>query len=677
MIKIYSNSHYRILLNGRNGEPCELFTFRRGRRICSTCLLEKEPAMVKRLQVANGLSTDGKESKRAALMGVVPYLKRFQETSGATEGAIQTRKRLETLWKLSQRNARAKHLWKLVGNIELWIAAYRKLAASEGSMTHGGAKGTIDGTSLKSIEGLRDAVVKKRYVHGITRRVNIPKPKGGHRSLGIPEFRDRLVQEVLRTILETIYEPRFMENSHGFRPRRSQHTCLRQIRRDFGGAKWIIEGDISKCFDEIKHAVIRKCLNKTIEDKEFTEFLYSSLKTKLLMPRGIVSDRTVGTPQGGVFSPLICNIVLHQLDLYLSRVKRIVEKGSKRRINPAYDLLRRAGKLGQARTVGASDPMDPGFVRLNYVRYADDFIIGITGPKILAIHIKSHVTGFLSRRLGLELSQQKTLISNLRTEAVDFLGYKIKKGKPYKVTAKRHFGSKTKIIHKVFPGSLQLWVDMQKVLTNLQHKGFAKLGVPVPNFRYLHQTQEHCLNDANAIIRGLANYYKLSDHGRSCINRVSFTLRYSLAKLFAAKFKLKTASRVFAKAGKDLSKPLKQSHGQGNGVLPGVLYTKYQSIPKPDTRPLARKWNPWSSNECHIPYPLTKWTGFSIRGRKSLQAKCAQCSRSDNVEMHHVRALKDLKNKTPIEKAMIASKRKQIPLCRACHNKVHGKSKHK
>lgn len=660
----------RLLSIGRTGEPGKTLDIYQGRRIRSTRLFERKPAMAWRCSSNIVVSTpEGKGSKWLDSPDKTgednPYLKVLNHNVGATDGAKTCLIRLQTLWKLSQRasSPRAKHLWKLMTSEDLWIAAYKKLAHNEGGLTPGGAKGTIDGTSMKGLKALRDAVKSGTYQMGITRRVYIPKPKGGKRPLGIPEFRDRLVQEVMRTILETIYEPRFLENSHGFRPRRSQHTCLRQIRRDFGATRWVIEGDISKCFDTIDHQVVKKCLNMTIDDDKFISFIMRSLRTKVLMPEGFLEWINSGTPQGGVCSPLLSNIVLHQLDRFILRLKRKIDTGKQRKRNPDYVKLMNASRYyrGTARSkssrkaaqkLSSTIVNDSDFRRLNYARYADDFIVGLVGPHSLAVRVKQLISRFLKQRLRLELSEEKTLITQLSTRPVLFLGYIIKRGAPHTIKHIQHYGEYTRLIKRRRLGGLTLLVDVEKVVKGLEYKGFCKLKEPVPNFRYMHQTQSYTIKAVNSILRGLNQYYKLSEGRKPAIMYFNYLIRYSLAKMFAAKYKLRTIQKVFRLAGKDLSKPLKRGitsvHGATdqqqiadaekagsvvNKEMPGVLYTKYARIPAPDLKPLARKWNPWKGvQETHIPWPITRWTGFSIRGRLALSATCAYCGNDQQIE---------------------------------------------
>lgn len=703
---INSNKHNTIVTDkllsiGKTGEPMATH-WPLGRRVRSTRLLETEPAMVKRFTSSDAA---GKEPKWMDSSEPIPYLISLHEQIRASDDATKTMKRLKALWELSNRpNAKAKHLWKLIGQMDLWIAAYKKLAHNEGSMTKGGAGGTIDGTSLKTLKILRDKVIQGSYEFGLTRRVNSPKPDGRKRPLGIPQFRDRLLQEVLRTILETVYEPRFKQCSHGFRPQRSQHTCLRQVRRDFRGTIWYIEGHISKCFDTIDHHIVKQCLRKHIDDPKLIKLIGTGLKTKILMPEGGIQWMDRGTPQGGVCSPLLSNVVLHELDRFMLRLQRVIHKGKSRKQSKAYmqtyNKMRKASVeqqsllRKQARKIGYGHSQDPTFRRLYYTRYADDFLVGIIGPKSLATRVKLLIASFLKQRLKLDLNQSKTMITRAKDATVPFLGYSIKSSSPHAYTYKRQYAGKQRQIKSLRSGNIKLLVPMQKVKSRLALKGFCdKRGQPKPNFTFLPHPQSYTIDKLNSQIRALCNYYKLSDGLRASISRINYILRYSTAKLFAAKFKLKTVSKVFAKGGKDLGKPIKHKKtpvgatdellkqhakaagGDLVGTMPGILYTKYAHIPKPDVKPLAKNWNPWAGNkEQSLAFPLTKFVWRTTRGCTVLQAVCAQCGTTENVQMHHVRKLADLNKRTVVDQMMIAARRKQIPLCRSCHLAAHGKS---
>jgi group II intron reverse transcriptase/maturase len=200
----------------------------------------------------------------------------------------------------------------------------------------------------------------------------------------MPSFRDKLVQEVIRAILEAIYEPTFLESSHGYRPKRSCHTALCQIKKGMG-TSWVIEGDIKGYYDNIDHEILLKLLSKRIDDGRFIELIRRFLKAGYMEFKKVHNSLS-GTPQGGIISPILANIYLHELDSYMESLKTRYEKGERRESNPEYDVLYRKrrkkireGKIKEAeeilremRKIPSLDLMDENFVRVKYIRYADD-----------------------------------------------------------------------------------------------------------------------------------------------------------------------------------------------------------------------------------------------------------------------------------------------------------------
>src|SRR6266704_5398810 len=234
--------------------------------------------------------------------------------------------------------------------------------------------------------------------------------------LGLPPWSDKLVGEVVRLLLEAYYEPQFSDQSHGFRKGRGCHTALREIRNTWVGTTWFIEGDISDCFGSLDHQILLKILAEEIHDQRFLRLIRHMLKAGYLEDREYHGTLS-GVPQGGVVSPVLSNIYLNKLDEFAGRelIPRYT-RGALRAANPAYrqadSLLRRARRRGdragarhlmkQMRMLPSTDPMDPGYRRLRYVRYADDHLLGFTGPRAEAEQIKARLAEFLREILGLE-----------------------------------------------------------------------------------------------------------------------------------------------------------------------------------------------------------------------------------------------------------------------------------
>ncbi len=333
---------------------------------------------------------------------------------------------LNVIRERGERGLPLENIYRLLYNRNLYLRAYDHIYSNQGAMTKGITAETVDGMSLAKIDRIIDALRYERFRWTPVRRVNIPKPSGTTRALGIPTGPDKLLQEVIRMILEAYYEPQFSDHSHGFRPHRGCHTALSEMTRTWTGTRWFVEGDIKGCFDNIDHDVLLSVLGEKLNDNRFLRRL------KYLLKAGYMEDwkygRTLsGTPQGGVVSPILANIYLDRLDKYVETVLIPAHtRGKVRKVNLEWAALQRQmtaqRKLGnhqlaktlrrQMQQLPSGVTHDPGYRRLRYVRYADDFVLGFIGPNAEAGQLKESLETFLSNTLKLELSKEKTLITH-------------------------------------------------------------------------------------------------------------------------------------------------------------------------------------------------------------------------------------------------------------------------
>jgi group II intron reverse transcriptase/maturase len=276
-------------------------------------------------------------------------------------------------------------LYRQMFNKGLYLLAYGGIYSNQGAMTPGACDETADGMSEAKIGQIIAAMRGEQYRFAPVRRVAIPKKNGKLRPLGLPSWSDKLVGEVVRLLLEAYYEPQFSDRSHGFRKGRGCQTALREVQHTWTGTVWFVEGDISDCFGSVDHEILLRILAEKIHDNRFLRLIRNMLKA------GYMEDwqyhpTLSGTPQGGVVSPLLSNIYLDKLDKFVER-ELIPQhtRGSRRKSNREYGRLaarrwhaRQRGDRDQARDLARQmralpfgDPMDPGYRRLFYLRYAD------------------------------------------------------------------------------------------------------------------------------------------------------------------------------------------------------------------------------------------------------------------------------------------------------------------
>ncbi|MCS1394150.1 MULTISPECIES: reverse transcriptase domain-containing protein [Lysinibacillus] len=576
-------------------------------------------------------------------------------------------------------------LYRNLFNREFFLMAYNNIYAKEGNMTKGSDENTIDGMSMARIDKIIDTLKDESYQPQPAKRVYIPKKNGKKRPLGIPSIDDKLVQEVVRLILESIYDNKFSDRSHGFRPNRSCHTALKQFKSLGTGAKWWIEGDIEGFFDNIDHHTLINILREKIKDEKFIRLIYKFLRAGYLEEWKY--HKTIsGTPQGGIISPILANIYLDKLDRYIEEYKLKFDRGKQRRKNKEYKLadqrvyrarkkyeelkdtlsqeekeqcIKRIKELrAEQYRVPNTDPFDESFKRIQYVRYADDFLIGVIGSKQDAENIKQDLTNFLREKLNLNLSAEKTLITHASNFA-KFLGYEIRIGKNDNRSKDANGVSKRRYNNAVnLTMPKEAWIGK---LFELKAIVYTKDNT---QFRAMHRASLLNNDDLeilltyNAEIRGLYNYYKLASDVHM-LNDFRYWMKWSMLKTYANKYKTNA---------KDIAKKFNK-----NGRF-GISYTNKKGIERTIyfyDDPLVKSSEIESYKVDEIPNTI-KYKGRTNLIDRLEANKCEWCkTKGVPLEIHHIRKLKDLKGKTKWERFMIERNRKTIALCHDCHNDLH------
>lgn len=580
-------------------------------------------------------------------------------------------------------------LYRNLYNTEFYLLAYQQIKSAEGNMTVGIDSETIDGMGMERIHTLIEKIKDFSYQPNPARRSYIPKANGKRRPLGIPSFDDKLIQEVVRLLLESIYEPTFHNCSHGFRPNKSCHTALKYVQKYFTGTKWFIEGDIKGCFEQIDHHILISILRRRIKDEYFIGLIWKFLKAGY-MEDWKYHNTYSGTPQGSIISPILANIYMNELDYFMEEYAKAFYSGKRRKVNPVYKKMQRMyqkkqKELKQKETNGNecerenlvseikelkrnlretqySDQMDSEYKRIFYIRYADDFLIGIIGSKKEAEQIKNQISNFLSEKLHLELSKEKTLITHGHDFA-NFLGYHI-------TVAKGEYNKKIKTgtTRRVNIGKVFLYVPKEKWMKRLlQYKalkikydkqnGNQEIWELVRRTQLMHLDDIEILNQYNAEIRGLYNYYRLTNNV-SVLNNFYYVMRYSMLKTFAGKYRTRI-SKIIRKyrQGKDFVVKYHKKDGIGRVLFYNKGFQRDTKVGMSNPDVIARAIENYSRSGL-------------IKRLKANQ--CEWCGKENvPIEVHHIRKLKDLKGKKKWEIVMIARKRKTMALCIDCHNKLH------
>jgi len=593
---------------------------------------------------------------------------------------VESQRAIQRLEVIRQLNARSgwtnRSLYKLMFSSELYVLAYERIKSEPGNMTPGTDHETLDGFSMDEINQLVQEMRTEKYQCKPVRRTYIPKSNGKMRKLGIPSTRDKVVQEVIRLILEAVYDSpygsHFKDTSHGFRREKSCHSALKEIQRRWTGVTWFVEGDIQNCFDDIDHEILINIIREKITDERFLNLIRKILKAGYQDLDEVRKDSLAGTPQGGIVSPILANIYLHKLDEFVEQLQAGLEKGEKRKHNLEYKRLqdRRLylAKQGKTKTreyqelgvrmkkLPSMDTKDPDFIRIKYIRYADDWVIGVTGPHVLAEDIKRKARNFLSTELKLTLSEKKTVITNSRTQEAKFLGYRIRLGrtdKEQKQTVTTNGSGK--VFKRRSTGSeIVLKAPMEEVIKKLQTKGFCdEDGNPIHRAPWQELDEDQIVNLYSSINRGIQQYYRPTDNWAR-VQKVQYILKFSLAKTLAGKRKSKI-SRVISGNGDIKIRTMRK--GKEKEI---VFYQNHDWTSKRDGFTNAAKVDIVQMN-------------LRMRTRSKLGLPCCICGDSERVQMHHVRHIRKMTEKRAkgFTRVMSALNRKQIPVCQRCHRLIH------
>jgi group II intron reverse transcriptase/maturase len=588
---------------------------------------------------------------------------------------------MEHLYQLAKRDPqkRFNRLWKNLISTAWLMQAWEQIRNNRGSQTAGVTATTAIDVDLELIHKLAGSLKDGRYRPKPVRRVLIPKSNGKLRPLGIPALEDRIVQQALKMLLEPIFEADFLTCSHGFRQGLSTHTALRDVAHAYSNTSWIIEADIQGCYDNIPHGQLVTQLRRRIADEKVLQLIWRFLRAGYLEDWQYHKSYS-GVPQGGILSPLLSNVFLHQLDTFvvneLEANRKEAKAESNARRDPEYmkithqigylrkklkkvdrpsarEIIKKLAELERQRKrmpSYAKDKKHPCKVR--YVRYADDFVCLIAGNKQEAAAITHRIREKLST-MGLSLNEEKTKLTHWR-HAVLFLGYQLQG------VEKR--GNGIRIVFSIPRASQRKVEEAIKQASS-----------------YYHAPEVDAMAHINAIFRGWCNYYKYANPAQRVFSRLAWKIWWCYAHFLARKQKASIAAMIRreVKAGR-----LKTIHKQGR-----TSHTFHQPIGKriltldlipPRTGCIKQLANRQEWKVDLKPVDLLNWqSGRSLATRLEAEERaggiCEKCREKAVTHVHHLTAIRE---RSFLARIMSDRDQRQtaIALCLECHLEIHGGS---
>ena len=583
----------------------------------------------------------------------------------------------------SNKNEIFTRLYRYMLRSDIYYVAYQNLYANNGAATEGVDNDTADRFGEEKIQKIVNALSDESYKPKPVRRTYIAKTNGKKRPLGIPTFTDKLVQEVFRMILEAVYEPIFLDCSHGFRPKRSCHTALKSMKKEFTGSRWFVEGDIKGCFDNIEHNTLISLINNKIKDMRLLKLLRKFLKAGY-MENWQYHSTYSGTPQGGIISPLLFNIYLHELDKFVAQLMNDFNSPPSKVRTKEYDAINYQMKKAQNKIAKTDNETEKQALikemkqkraimlktpykmqddkKLKYVRYADDFIIAVNGSKGDCIKIKKQLTDFIGNVLKMELSEEKTLITH-SNEYARFLGYDIRVRRNSQIKRKAE-----RISGRSLNNHVELNVPLDdKIMGFLFEKNVisqSKDGKiePIRRTKLQQCTPLEIVNTFNAELRGICNYYSLASNFNR-LNYFAYLMEYSCLKTLASKHDSKISKII------EMYKDGKGSWGIPYETKTGskrCYFAKYSDC----------KNSKGANDGINDSEFLNRYTITTLESRLKAR-ECELCGNTEakQYEIHHINKVKNLKGKKRWEQVMIAKRRKTIVVCVSCHKKIHNGNK--
>ncbi|KAL4184261.1 hypothetical protein AMTRI_Chr10g224680 [Amborella trichopoda] len=605
------------------------------------------------------------------------------------------------LWvsSFSNPNKTLSNLTGFLRKFDLWILAYQRAHADEvGSFP---PRNAIHFSTLKDLLSLRNAVLHSQYLWGMKiRHVYIQSPR--ERELMRPisrrrlkllldsdktPFQDSIVQEVLHMILEPFFEPRFSQKSYAFRPGRNAHTVIRVIRSNFAGYLWFLKGDLSSVFNRIEIDALVDCLTKAVKDRKVISLIRSALKTpvktvneeddskkssirkkrekkkkkkkkgtskKILdenEPKpdpywlrtffGFAPEEAAKVPTWGhcgILGPLIANICLNELDFWMEN-----------KISCYFQPSRCDSIWKNSIEDGSHNPSWPEFVptsgpektkKMDYIRYGAHILIGIRGPREDALEIRKQIMEFCEKVYGVMIDNSSLEIEHI-TRGIQFLDHIICQRVIYPTL--RYTSTGGKVVSEKGVGTLlSVTASLPQCIRQFRKLEFVKGDrdpEPLPCTPMLYASQAHTNSQMNKFLETMADWYRYADNRKKVVGFCAYVIRSSLAKLYAARYRLRSRAKVYKLASRDLSRPLKETSGEAPeytdllrmglvDAIDGVQFVHMSSIPTCDYTPFPTNWIPDHERLLHE-YTMLQSPKYFCHLRRSIKQQGVRVPQED------------------------------------------------
>ncbi|XP_051116749.1 nuclear intron maturase 2, mitochondrial [Andrographis paniculata] len=546
------------------------------------------------------------------------------------------------------------NLTDFLRRFELWVMAYQKVSADETGAYM--PRSSITRAALEDLLALRNAVLDGNFKWGARLEffIKSPKDKTEYESLSKrkiraimttkqpPAFQDRVVQEVLLMILEPVYEARFSQKSYAFRPGRTAHTVLRVIRRNFAGYLWYLKGDLSSVLEGMKVGMVISALMRDVRDKKVIDLIKAALTTPVITGKpedgekkkkkkrkyqkkrvlaedepkpdpywlesffGFAPEEAAALPSWGhcgILSPLLANVCLDELDHWMEdKIKEFYKPSTNDVIWNNPDGEAEQGNTSWPEFVPTSGPDKTR--KIDYIRYGGHILIGVRGPRADAATLRKQLIEFCDQKYMLKLDNESLPIEHI-TKGIMFLDHVLCRRVVYPTL--RYTATGGKIISEKGVGTLlSVTASLKQCIKQFRKLNFLKGDRdpdPQPCFRMFHATQAHTNAQMNKFLSTMVEWYRYADNRKKIVNFCSYIIRGSLAKLYAAKYKLRSRAKVYKIGARNLSRPLKEKKGQSPEYhnllrmglvesIDGLQYTRMSLVPETDYSPIPAGWRP-------------------------------------------------------------------------------------